>query len=46
MRKKEANLYFPDKKFKDSPYLTKEEIKDFESEFTLFNREINLPKLK
>lgn len=46
MRKKQANLYFPDKKYRQSPYLTKEEIKDFESEFTLFNREINLPKLK
>lgn len=29
MRKKEANLYFPDKKYKEPPYLTKEEIKDF-----------------
>ena len=46
MRKKQANVYFPDKKFKDPPYLTKEEIKDFESEFTLFEQEIDLQKLK
>ena len=46
MKKKEANPYKKSKVISEPPYLTAQEIKDFESEFNLFEEEVDLKRLK
>ena len=46
MRKKEANLYSLPSTLENPPYLSSQELDEFESEFTLFDNEVDIHKLK